>query len=233
MPGCACLARRGFLGGLVAFAALRTAPTRAQADICPSSAAAVVVRPIATQPQYDYSRTIADLAAISAVRAGPHGTLTRHGRKPAGLTTADFEANWLITLAGRRDGRRSCVKPQRVEVDLRIARHHVYVARDATQVATCKREVVLEHENRHVKINLDCIADAKRRIEQVLAAFVPQLPPLEGDNLDPQAAADRYKQMLAKPIGDAFDGALATANMKHAAMDTNEAYARDWGKCTA
>lgn len=234
--GCACVARRTFLGGGIAFALTGVYPGNARAQgrsICPAGTPAIVVRPQALQPSFDYSRTTADLSAISAARAGPHGTLTQHGKKPAGLTTANFEANWLITLNGRRDGRMTCVRPARIEVDIRIAQHHVYVARDATRSATCPREVVLEHEGRHVKINLDCIQDAKRRIEQALAAFVPQLPPLEGENLNPQVAAERYKQMLAKPIGDAFDGAVALANSRHAAMDTNEAYARDWGRCAA
>jgi hypothetical protein len=37
--------------------------------------------------------------------------------------------------------------------------------------------------------------------------------------------------MLAQPIRDAFQGALADANAKHAAMDSAEAYRRDWSRC--
>ena len=123
------------------------------------------------------------------------------------------------------------MRPARVEVDVRIDEHKIYVARDATQVATCRREVVLEHEGRHAKINMDCVEDAKRRIEQVLAAFVPTLPTFEGEGLTPQAAGEQYKKLLAKPIGDAFQGALADANARHAAMDSAEAYRRDWSRC--
>jgi hypothetical protein len=224
-----CLTRRAFLGGLVAFAA---SDAHAQSPLCPSEKAAIIVRPRPKAPSYDYSLAIADLARITAERAGPKGTLTQHGKRPAGLTTANFQTNWLITLNGKRDGKRTCMKPARIEVDVGMEAHHVYVARDATQVATCRREVVLEHENRHARINLDCIEDAKRRIEQVLVAFIPALPTMEGENISPQVVGERYKQMLAKPIGDAFNGALAAANSRHAAMDTNEAYARDWGRCS-
>jgi hypothetical protein len=234
LSGCACLSRRGLLGGFAALAGLASANVAfAQEPLCPSTRADIVVRPHLLQPGYDYSLAIADLARISAARAGPKGTLTQHGKKPAGLTTANFESNWLITLGGKRDGRRSCMRPTRIEVDVRIIQHKVYVARDATQVATCRREVVLEHENRHVRINLECIEDAKRRIEQVLSAFVPAMPVMEGENINPQVVGERYKQMLARPVGDAFDGALAVANARHAAMDTNEAYARDWSRCPA
>ncbi|MBI3506919.1 MAG: hypothetical protein HY059_18935 [Proteobacteria bacterium] len=231
-PACACLGRRHFLGGFVALACSGSSHVAfAQTALCPTDPAAVIVRPHLLQPSYDYSLAIADLARITAARAGPKGTLTQHGKHPAGLTTANFETNWLITLGGKREGKRSCMKPTRVEVDIRLDQHKVYVARDATQVATCKRDVVLEHENRHVRINLDCVEDAKRRVEQALRAFVPVLPVMEGENISPQVVGERYKQMLAKPIGEAFDGALAAANAKHAAMDTNEAYARDWGRC--
>ncbi|MBL8833087.1 MAG: hypothetical protein JNL71_11920, partial [Rhodospirillales bacterium] len=146
-----CLTRRSFLGGLFAVAASDAA---AQSPLCPAEKAAILVRPNVKGPAYDYSLAIADLARISAARAGPKGTLTQHGKRPAGLTTANFESKWLITLNGRRKDGRSCMKPARVEVDVAIVDHRVYVARDATQVATCRRDVVLEHENRHVRINL-------------------------------------------------------------------------------
>jgi hypothetical protein len=233
-PSCACLSRRAFFGGFVAFAGSlplgRSAS--AQSELCPSERAAIVVRPRPRAPTYDHSLAVADLARISAARMADKSTLTRHGQRPAGLTTADFETQWLITLSGRRRGTRSCMRPARVEVDVRIDSHKIYVARDATQVATCRREVVLEHENRHAKINMDCVEDAKRRIEQALAAYVPTLPTFEGEDLSPQTAGERYKQMLAQPIRDAFQGALADANAKHAAMDSAEAYRRDWSRCS-
>jgi hypothetical protein len=227
-----CVSRRGLLGGFAALAGLASADIAiAQEPLCPSTRADIVVRPHLLQPGYDFSLATPDLTRILATRAGPRGTLTQHGKLPAGLTTANFEWRSLITLDGSRNGRRGCMRPSRVEVDVRIIQHKVYVARDATQVATCRREVVLEHENRHVRINLECIDDAKRRIEQVLAAVVPTMPVMEGENINPQVIGERYRQMLSRPVGDAFDGALAVANARHAAMDTNEAYARDLSKC--
>ncbi len=229
VSGCVCLTRRSFLGGMFAFA---TSGAHAQSPLCPTERPAIVVRPRAKAAAYDFSQSIADLARISAARAGPKGTLTQHGKKPAGLTTANFESKWLITLNGRREGKRSCMKPARVEVDVALVEHNVYVARDATQTATCRRDVVLEHENRHVRINIECLDDARRRIEQALAAYLPTLPTMEGEGISPQVVGERYKQLLTRPIGQAFDGALAAANARHALMDTNEAYARDWSRCS-
>ena len=68
LSGCVCLTRRAFLGGLVAFAA---SDAHAQSPLCPSEAAAIIVRPRPKAPSYDYSLAIADLARISAARAGP------------------------------------------------------------------------------------------------------------------------------------------------------------------
>jgi hypothetical protein len=232
-PSCACVSRRAFFGGFFAVAGsvLLGRDADAQSELCPAEKAAIVVRPRPRPPTYDHSLSIEELSRISTTRASAKGTLTQHGQRPAGLTTADFETQWLITLSGRRRGTRSCMRPARVEVDVRIDEHKIYVARDATQVATCRREVVIEHENRHAKINFDCVEDAKSRIEQALAAYVPTLPTFEGEGLSPQVAGERYKQLLAQPIRDAFQGALAAANAKHAAMDSAEAYRRDWSRC--
>jgi hypothetical protein len=231
--GCPCHSRRHFLRGFVAVAASALAgpPAFAQAPLCVPAAPAVVVRSRSLQPSYDYSLAVADLAHLTVARNPAKGTRTQHGLKPAGLTLADFYVDWTITLQGKREGTRSCMQPARIEVDVRIDHHRVYVARDATNSATCQRDVVLEHEGRHVKINLDFVDDAKRRVEQALAAFAPSLPVMEGNNLAPAGIAERYKQLVRRPIETAFDGALATANSKHAAMDTNEAYARDWSRC--
>lgn len=191
----------------------------------------VIVRTVPVQPGYEFSRTVAELAEISMGSTPTASTLTHHGIRPAGLTTARFRHSWRTSVTGGMLGRRACFALTKVEVDVSLAEHHVYVARDATQVASCGRDVVMKHEGRHVRINLKCLDDARNRIQQALAAFMPSLPPLEGDGLSAQVAAGRYSQLLAKPIGNAFKGAIDFANAQHAAMDTNAAYARDWSRC--
>ncbi len=189
---------------------------------------AVTVRPRPMAPSYSYSQTMADLVRLSS---GKMDTLTRHGRQPAGMTRSRYSLNLKLELQTSTSGRRTCVRLGRIDVDARIDEHKVYVARDATAVATCGRDVVLEHENRHVRINFDCVEDAKRRIEQALAALAPALPPVEGENIDLAALRERYSVAAVRVAGTAFESAIAAANARHAAMDTNEAYARDWAKC--
>ncbi|MBL8807394.1 MAG: hypothetical protein JNN22_11175 [Rhodospirillales bacterium] len=226
------MGRRAFLGGGLGLLAYSVAPAAAQMATCGAAKPpTVVVRASPLQPGYEFSQSVADLAVLSRGRAPNAGTLTHHGFRPAGLTTARFEHHWRTTVSGGMRGTRACFALTGIEVDVRLAEHRVYVARDATQVATCGRDVVMEHEGRHVRINLKCLDDARARIQQSLAAFIPSLPPLEGDGLTAQVAAGRYSQLLSKPISNAFKDAISFANSQHAAMDTNEAYARDWGKC--
>jgi len=223
---CACLSRRFFLAGLAAFSA---GPALGQAPACKPARPTYSVRKHPLQAAVDYSLPTADLARVRNTRDGLFGTRTLHGQAPAGLTLADFKLDWSLTATSIGSGRQSCVAPEHVEVDLRMERHRIYVARDATQSGTCRRDVVLEHESRHVRINLDFIEDAKTRIERALAEHVPQLGTVSGSA---NAALATLRNRLKRPIEGAFQSALSVANARHAEMDTREAYARDWSRCS-
>lgn len=223
--GCACVSRRFVLGG---FAALTAAPALGQTPACPTGRPSYIVRKRPLQAAIDYSLEVADLARVSQARDGQFGTRTQHGQRPAGLTVADFKLDWSMTANSLGTGRQACVAPDRIEVDLRMERHRIYIARDATRSGTCQRDVVLEHESRHVRINLEFVEDAKTRIERVLAEQVPQLGTLTGA---PNSALAVFRERLRRPIETAFQSALSVASARHAEMDTREAYQRDWARC--
>jgi hypothetical protein len=222
---CTCLSRRVFMAG---FAALTAAPAMAQTPACSPARPTYAVRKHPLQAAVDYSLPTADLARVRDTRDGLFGTRTQHGQAPAGLTLADFKLDWSMTATSIGNGRQICVAPERVEVDLRMERHRIYIARDVTRTGTCRRDVVLEHESRHVRINLEFVEDAKTRIERALAEHVPQLGTLSGSA---NAALAVFRNRLRRPIEGAFQSALSVANARHAEMDTREAYARDWARC--
>jgi hypothetical protein len=222
---CACLSRRVFMAG---FAALTASPAMAQTPACSPARPTYAVRKHPLQAAIDYSLPTADLARVRDTRDGLFGTRTQHGQAPAGLTLADFKLDWSMTATSIGSGRQICVAPEHVEVDLRMERHRIYIARDVTRTGTCRRDVVLEHESRHVRINLEFVEDAKTRIERALAEHVPQLGTLSGS---PNAALAVFRNRLKRPIEGAFQSALSVANARHAEMDTREAYARDWARC--
>jgi len=198
---------------------------------CFGTPARFVVRSKPLGAAIDYSLQVADLARVTAARDGLFGTRTQHGMRPAGLTLADIKLEWNVGIVTRGQGRQACIEPERVEVTLSMDRHRIYVARDATRSGTCQRDVVLEHEARHVRINLDLLEDAKQRIERSLTELVPQLGPIDGGRNVANAALERYRAILRQPIEGGFERAFATANARHAEMDTAQAYARDWGRC--
>jgi hypothetical protein len=228
-----CLSRRDFLRGLCAAAATPLAATKGAAQMreCFGTPARFVVRSKPLGAAIDYSLQVADLARVTAARDGLFGTRTQHGMRPAGLTLADIKLEWNVGIVTRGQGRQACIEPERVEVTLSMDRHRIYVARDATRSGTCQRDVVLEHEARHVRINLDLLEDAKQRIERSLTELVPQLGPIDGGRNVANAALERYRAILRQPIEGGFERAFATANARHAEMDTAQAYARDWGRC--
>jgi len=230
---CSCLSRRVFLRGLCAAAATPLAATKGAAQMreCFGTPARFVVRSKPLGAAIDYSLQVADLARVTAARDGLFGTRTQHGMRPAGLTLADIKLEWNVGIVTRGQGRQACIEPERVEVTLSMDRHRIYVARDATRSGTCQRDVVLEHEARHVRINLDLLEDAKQRIERSLTELVPQLGPIDGGRNVANAALERYRAILRQPIEGGFERAFATANARHAEMDTAQAYARDWGRC--
>jgi hypothetical protein len=230
---CSCLSRRVFLRCLGAAAATTLAPAPAPAQMreCFGTPARFVVRTKPLGAAIDYSLQVADLMHVTAARDGMFGTRAQHGQRPAGLTLADIKLEWNVGLLARGQGRQACIEPERVEVTVSMDRHRIYVARDATRSGTCERDVVLEHESRHVRINLELLEDAKHRIERSLADIVPQLGPTDGGRDVANAALARYRAILRKPIEGGFERAFAAANARHAEMDTAQAYARDWGRC--
>jgi hypothetical protein len=229
---CACPSRRAFMRGFVAgAAAFVCAPASAQMRQCFGEPARFVVRTKPLGAAIDYSLQTADLARVSSARDGLFGTRTQHGQKPAGLTMADIKLEWNVSIVARGQGRQACIEPERIEVTVAMERHRIYVARDATRSGTCQRDVVLEHESRHVRINLDLLDDAKHRIERSLAEIVPQLAPVDAGRDASSLAMDRYRAVLRKPIETGFERAFAAATARHAEMDTPAAYARDWSRC--
>jgi hypothetical protein len=230
---CSCLSRRVFLRGLCAAAAVPMVapPAAAQMRECFGTPARFVVRTKPLGAAIDYSLQVADLTRVASAREGLFGTRTQHGQRPAGLTLADIKLDWSVAVVARGQGRQACIEPERVEVTVSMDRHRIYVARDATRSGTCQRDVVLEHESRHVRINLELLEDAKQRIERSLSDIVPQLGPTDGGREVANAALARYRAILKKPIEGGFERAFATANARHAEMDTAAAYARDWGRC--
>ncbi|MCM0021957.1 MAG: hypothetical protein NBV67_18370 [Tagaea sp.] len=201
-------------------------------NLCPDRPALAVTGEI-KRPSIDETKTVAELVRMSAERRSPDAVVPRHGTRPAGLTRAQVTSRTTLHVGGRYTGntRRTCLGVNRVEVQVSLVEHEVFVARDATRPGTCERDVVNEHENRHVAINLDFVEDARARIAEALAPKLPELPWMEGYDLKPEQVSPRYLEILSPVVTAAFQAAATRARERHAEMDTEEAYRRDWSRC--
>jgi hypothetical protein len=244
MPeNCGCFGRRGFLLGLASFASIRAAqaqtpttapvPGRDGRNLCPEPPPRLTVRTAPVNPSFNDTTTGTDLLRIMNEGRGPQGAVTDHGARPAGLTVVRFRADTTVQIAGnvRPDTRQACVGPSAVEVAVTMDTHRIYVARDLAPPRTCQREVVVEHENRHARINFDCLDDARATIHAALLREVPKLGWLEGRDLDTNAANSRFLERVRPIVRGHLSAAVGRARARHAAMDSNEAYRRDWGRC--
>lgn len=184
-----CGCRRGFVLGLASFACVGTAraqdrrittepvPGSDGRNLCPEPPPRVTVRVVPVTPSFDDNVSSFDMLRTMNEGRGSEGAVTQHGPRPAGLTVVRFRTDTTVQIAGRarQDTRQACVGPSGIDVAVTMDTHRIYVARDMTQPRTCQREVVLEHENRHARINFDCLDDARATIH---AALLRQLPSL-------------------------------------------------------
>jgi hypothetical protein len=240
-----CGCRRGFLIGLACFASVGTAnaqerrPTTTPVpgsdgrNLCPEPPPRVTVRTVPVTPSFDDNVSSFDMLRTMNEGRGGDGAVTQHGTRPAGLTVVRFRTDTSVQIAGRSrpDTRQACVGPAGIDVAVTMDTHRIYVARDMTQARTCQRDVVIEHENRHARINFDCLDDARANIHAALLRQLPTLGWIEGRNLDANAANAEFLQKIRPMVREHLSAAVGRARARHAAMDSNEAYRRDWGRC--
>lgn len=240
-----CGCRRGFVLGLASFACVGTAraqdrrittepvPGSDGRNLCPEPPPRVTVRVVPVTPSFDDNVSSFDMLRTMNEGRGSEGAVTQHGPRPAGLTVVRFRTDTTVQIAGRarQDTRQACVGPSGIDVAVTMDTHRIYVARDMTQPRTCQREVVLEHENRHARINFDCLDDARATIHAALLRQLPSLGWIEGRNLDANAANTEFLSKIRPVVREHLSAAVGRARARHAAMDSNEAYRRDWGKC--
>lgn len=187
-------------------AALPLAPPEASAD------------PIL--PQFDETRSLADLTAMYERAAAHHQTL--------GLTHARLAYLTRLAANGLQDGDRACMRVKvRVQVTMESAT--VFIAREIA-ADPCRRGAVRDHEMRHVEAHAAFLREAPDRLLALLdAADVGRVR----HGADPEA----IQQEAMREVSDIVTRAEATDRAGLAAMqaaiDTPDEYARATRSCDA
>lgn len=114
---------------------------------------------------YYGSQTEADLRRLY-LKAGGSGRW--HGWNPAGLTLADLEIGLHVEVRAQPLSRgRFCAELAQVDATLGYRTLNVYVAR-RYRCGACEYEQILDHENRHVAIFRDVLAQYGPRVRRAL-----------------------------------------------------------------
>lgn len=230
---CACCprpARRAFLAGAAAL--LVASPARAVTlDECGSPGVSIEVRGEKIRPRYDFSATRQSLRQLQAQARPADASRTDHGASVVGMTTCRFLVTHEVRVFQARVGGRDCIVPSLVRIVFSQTDHAILVAADGTAAGSCGRNVVLEHEARHAAVNDRTIDDGRRRIDAALREIRPRLGPVWDRNYSPDEAAQRFLAKLKPIVDEAVKAAMATNARENEAMDSPQAYRRDWSRC--
>ena len=172
-----------------------------------------VISRLPVVPREDYSRSYADLAAMSEPSAANHRTV--------GLTRAKFGYRSSLEIEGLEDAKagRACGKPL-VRVDIEVSNMIVYVAREYRGDA-CREPLVLEHERKHVAVFERYAAEAVPRLERELGERFGNRP-FEGRTM--AAIQEQVKRDLAVHLEAFMERARADIDRRHAQIDTPDEY---------
>ncbi len=154
---------------LIVFTLTLAAPiasARAETPVCPSYVdPQITVQPTYTTPFYDSTKSVQEIQVMSGqpdiAYAGLHNL-------PVGLTSSNLRLDSAFEVSTRTTSQdpTACAQISRFNLNFGFSDTTVYLARELLP-HSCGYETVLEHESRHVMVD-----------QQILAAYLPQLPPL-------------------------------------------------------
>ena len=164
---------------------------------------------------------IGRLAGTGAATVGDH---QRH----LGLTTAQFGLSLRAEYASRTAGGVTCIYPTRITVEIGYTSVTIYVARQYRR-GSCQYDAIMEHENEHVRINRDTLAEHLALIEADLLDAARAGFPLQSASVE--RATDYGMDLLTTELRQGVDRMIADREAQHAQLDSPESYARTQAEC--
>jgi hypothetical protein len=145
-----------------------------------------------------------------------------------GLTKTEFRQTAQIEINGLSDsaGGRACSRPQ-IRLELTMTPVTVYTAREFRDNA-CARDVVLDHEMKHVAVLEEHMADTARELEEEIPRLFAQRIILARDAAAGEA---QVKQVVQDFLTEFTARNGRELKGRQAAVDTAEEYARVSGAC--
>ena len=208
LPFIALLAASGLIAGCDALKPFETVCE----ERLPAAKIEVVAAPVAYST--DFSRPAAELAAKGA---------RQEGRSLMGLVTTDLRSSVSLGGSGlaNRDRSRFCMRPA-VTVDLAFSPTTVYVA-SGHAVGSCAHRITLEHEEKHVAVYGQYLAEIARQIDESLRAELGR----QVLYFRSEAEGDAHVQkVLQERIGPFVENAMLQVVALQRQVDSPDEYAR-------
>ncbi len=210
-----------FLNGLNVYAQCNPDPT-----FDSSSVFHIISRPI--EPTYYHDHSTRQIEALR------HQKLHMRNMHEPGLTLAEHElkTDFRISGMGRSDRKRVCVWLESLDVDFSYTRMDVFISSQYGE-GSCPYQVIRDHENQHVSINLATLKKYREKMETAIKGAM-SLPtkanPLSFSSLNQakNILAARIKGIV-DPIYKRFKDEVMRNNNQ---IDTMENYRRTQAKCS-
>ncbi len=208
------------LGGLKAFAQCKADPMFDRTSVI-----RVTSRPI--QPTYYHDHSTRQIEAMR------HQKLHLRNMHEPGLTLAEHELKTDFRIGGMRrsDSRRVCVWLESVNVDFSFTKMDVFISSQYGE-GSCPYQVIRDHENQHVAINLGALKEYRDKMERALKGDLSL--PTKADPLS-VSSLGQAKKILASRIKGIVDNLYSGFKREvlegNARIDTLENYRRTQAKC--
>lgn len=167
-------------------------------------------------------------ASLPAQALAERGGSAMPGHRTLGLTTARFgyQSEYEVRALEDRRGERACGHAF-VRITLSATPMTVFLARELS-TNPCKRAVTLEHEQKHVDVYREVLAEATPELEQVLRKRVGTALRRGTSGVELQRQLDTTMREL---LADFMREQSRVLNERQAEVDSPAEYARLSGAC--
>lgn len=215
--------------GLAVALAMASPAAAAEGVGCPSAQSLRIRSQVEVQtgvptPQY---RNDVGRKKLTAIMQGPDSNGRGHG-SVLGLTYGGYQAKWSIEAHSMRQGQIYCHYLKKADVRLMMPSLVVYVASEYRQ-GSCQYQVVLDHENEHVRVNQYVLRKYAPIIRNALERETQRLLPLASVNPNP---AQAIEEALNPTINRLLQEMYAERDRGNAGIDSNYQYQKASQQCS-
>lgn len=220
---------RACLAGVLAVIAMAVAEPARSAACPPVEQAPTVI--LNTLPgRVTYSRQH-DIQGLAALRRDNGRGVTGRGAA-VGLTRAQLGFGMEIQALVRPDSAGGlCGYIRSVKARLGYDTISVYLARDYP-VSSCAYRVIREHEDRHVAIYRENLAEFAQAMRARLVTEATRMGPVRADDADAEKATREMQERLWARLKPIIEDMQRSANRNQRAIDTPASYAAEQSRCT-